>query len=174
MSSKNGSISPRVLYSEVCRSPRATRSARPCGTVQQKKVCRWIPAGSCGPVVSKRKLILIYRKGKKGKEKGRMERLPRYDNARSLAGSRETLRRRAKGQESGRQKRIMDTMLDGARSSSRTRQAPALELARAFEKITSSGCLFAFGYFEDEQPSSMSNSIYCNHRKNRHFFHKND
>lgn len=172
MSSKNGSFSPRVLYSEACRSPRATKSARPCGTVQQKKVCRWIPAGSCGPVVSKRKLILIYRKGKKGKEEGRMERPPRYDNARSLAGLTGNLAK--KGERAGeRQTKTYNGHNARWSTLEFSHKAPALELARAFEKITSSGCLFAFGYFEDEQPSSMSNSIYCNYKKNRYFFYKN-
>jgi len=70
---KNGSISSRVLCSVIHRSPRATRFARPCGTMRQKKVCRcWdeYRRGLAGPWFSKRKLILIYRKGKKEKGRG--------------------------------------------------------------------------------------------------------
>lgn len=66
-----------------------------------------------------------------------------------------------------RQKRIMDTMLNKARSSPRWRLHST---RRVFEKITSSGCLFAFGYLEDKA-SSTSNSIRCN-RANRCLAHR--
>lgn len=123
MSSKNGSISRRVLYSEIRRLPRATRPARPCGTVAAEKgmpMLGWIPAGPCGPVVSKRKLILIYRKGKKRKrrrEDGEATSVWQCEESRGAHGK--PCKSGVKGRESGRQKRIMDTMLDGARSSSR-------------------------------------------------------
>lgn len=46
----------------------------------------------------------------------------------------------------------MDTMFDEACSNSRKVGACTQGRSRrAFEKIMSSGCLFAFGYLEDEQ-----------------------
>lgn len=126
-----------------------------------------------GPWFPNVNLYLYTEKRKKGRRDGRRgEGPPRYDNAgESLAGLTGNLAAEREGRgRGGRQKRIMDTMLDGARSGSR-RAGACTRPRRAFEKITSSGCLFAFGYLEEREaskPSSTSNSICCS-REDRFF-----
>lgn len=163
MSSKNGSISPRVLYSEVRRSPRATRPARPCGTVRQKKVCRcWdeYRRGLVGPQFTNVNLYLYTEKGrkKKGGWRGYLDMTMRGVSR----GSRETLRKRGEraGERQTKTYNGHNARWSTLEFSQGRRLLHSTRAARAFAKITSSGCLFAFGYLEDEQPSSTSNSIY--------------
>ena len=66
---KNGSISSRVLYSVIHRSPRATRSARPCGTMDGRKryadVGMNTQRGLAGPWFPNVNLYLYTEKGRK-------------------------------------------------------------------------------------------------------------
>jgi len=72
-----------------------------------------------GPWFPNVNLYLYTEKRKKGR-KETIEGPPRYDNARSLARLTENFAAGGKrGKGGGRQKRIMDTMLDGAHSGSR-------------------------------------------------------
>lgn len=164
MSSKNSFISPRVLYSEVRRSPRATRPARPCGTVRQKKVCRcWdeYRRGFVGPWFPNVNLYLYTEKGRKKKggwRRGHLDMTMREVSR----DSRETLRKRDEraGERQTKTYNGHNARWSTLEFSQGRRPLHSTRATRAFAKITSSGCLFAFSYLEDEPPSSTSNSIY--------------
>lgn len=108
-------------------------------------------AGPCGSVVSKRKLIRIYiyidiqRKRRKEED----DRPPRYDNARSLAGLRETLHSGRKERAGRRQTKTYNGHNTRWSTLGFSQGRRLHSTRRAFEKITSSGCLFAFGYLEE-------------------------
>lgn len=113
-------------------------------------------ARPCGSVVSKRKLILIY--GEKEKKKGRWERTTK-EKARQCKSCGSHGKR---GEGEGAAQTKTYNGYNARWSMLEFSQGRCLHsIRRAFEKIMSSGCLFAFGYFEDEQlVSSTSNSIY--------------